>query len=422
MDSLVQSSIETGLFLNSSLSVFGGEFNTSSGFSNLMFVGSNKTSGLNIDWSNNSTVTKLFAANSRLFIGSGIGGEVDGEQFQGVLVYNLNNATFADDQPPRLSSSDSDVVISEFGIFNNTYLVVGGEFDSASDVECSGLCFYNLNESSWESLVDSLSGSVSSFRFINNTLVISGDLRYDNSSYSLFAYDFDSAEQPQQPSHFDSLSQSVNKFILVDNSTSGRMIVSDEYSISGYDGSNWGNLTSFEDGSIITDIAIIDLSASNNNNNGSYFDPNQVLLASGDLQLPIFGYTSVAYYNSTHWLPSLIATHGSGTASVNSIFLNEDISGLYQSGSISAARTESSQTPIPSESNVSKATNSGKMDRGFVVLVSLAAAVGTVSLLGAIGAFLLYKKRGHDYSPLEPRVNETEMLDTVPPEDLLKHI
>lgn len=410
-------SIQTGLFINSSLSVFGGDF-TISDFSNLLFVQDNSSFGIDRAWISDSFISKLFAIDGNLFIGSGIEG---GKSLDGVLIYNLNTSSFIDNQPSDLASNTSSIIVNEFGILNNTYLIVGGEFTSAGNVSCSGLCFYNLNESSWESLIDSFSGSVTGFRFINNTLVISGDLNYDGSDYYLFAYDFNSTKQSEQPDAFDSINQSVNSFILVDNSTTGRIIVTNEYSISAYDGSNWSNITTFENDSIISDISLFEINDSNDSNDEKFFNSNQLLFASGYLQLKTYGYSNIAYYNGSEWVPYLITTDGTSTSTASSIFMNKDISSLFQSGSISSQTSQTSESPSPSSSSSPK-EKSGKMDRGFIVLVSLAVAVGTVSLLGGLAAFILYKKRSHDYTPLEPRVNETEMLDTVPPENLLKHI
>jgi hypothetical protein len=421
-DNFTSGVLKVGVFINDSLSAFGGEFATASDLSNLILVSGNDTSGLDINWDQNSTVTALFALQEKLFIGTSGSGTVHGDDFDGVLIYNLNNDTFQ--SVGTLSDSNGDVQVNGFGYFNDTYLVVGGNFDSAESAGCSGFCFYNMNETSWVQLLDHFSGTVNSFRFINNTLVAGGNFTFEEKSLNLFTYDF-SSNKNEQPSHFTDIRSTVQRFILVDNSTSGRMIISGESFISAYNGSSWTDITGELEGSLINDIALLDLSESNESNNGSFFNSSQILVASGNLNVGSYGYVSVAFFNSTTWLPYLITTEGDSYATVNSIFMNKDISSLFVSGSISNTTHTSpttTSTASSSSSTSGKHQKSGKMDRGFIVLVGLACAVGTMGLLGAAGAFLLFTKRDHDYTPLEPRVNETEMLDTVPPENLLKHV
>lgn len=421
-DALTQSVIDTGLFINDSFSVFGGEFNTSSGLRNLFFLSENDTTGIDVSWNSNSSVTKLFAIDDKLFVGTNGGGSVDDHDFDGVFIYNLNNNSFASSQPDGLSKDSGSPQVNELGYLNNTYLVVGGDFDSAGSVSCSGLCFYNLNDTNWESLVDSFSGTVNAFRFINETiLVVAGDLDFDGDSLKLMTYNFNSTST-DQPDHFSSLDDTVEKFILVDNSTSGRILVSGSNFIQAFDGSSWVSIDEELNNSTINDISLLNISDSNDNNNESYFDNDQVLVASGELNLTTYGYANVAYFNSTNWLPYLIATHENSTATINSVFLNRDISQIYIGGTLTnSTRPTTSSSPSPTSSGSSK-KSSNHIKRGFIVLIGLALAVGTMTLLGLISAFFIFKKKKHNYTPLEPRVNETEMLDTVPPENLLKHV
>ncbi|CCH41530.1 Bud site selection protein [Wickerhamomyces ciferrii] len=423
-EALVESVFNTGLYVNESFSIFGGQFNTSENARNLIFISNNETSSIDVSWNSNASVTKLFAVDDKLFVGTHDGGSVEDHDFDGVFFYHLNNRSFASPQPDGLTKESDVPQVNELGFLNNTYLVVGGDFDGAGSVSCSGLCFYNLNNTQWESLIDSFSGDVKAFRFINETIiVVAGDLELDDHQRKLITYDFNSTDN-QQPDHFDDLDEIVENFILVDNSTDGRIIVSGPNYIRAYDGSQWNFIDSDLNNSTIKDISLLNVSDSNNNNNGSYFDSNNVLVASGHLNITGFGYANVAHFNGTHWIPYLIATHQNSTASIDSIFLNKDISSLYISGTMTNSSQSSTSSSSPSSSSGSDGQRQGShhMKRGYIVLIGLALAVGTMSLIGLIAAFFIFKKRGHQYTPLEPRVNETEMLDTVPPENLLRHV
>lgn len=420
-DTLTHSSFVTGLFINESLAAYGGQFVTSNDISNLILATQGSTDGLDINWEDNSTVTSLFHYQDRLFIGTQGSGSVADNDFDGLLIYNLNNDTF--ESAGSLSNSAGTVVVNGLGIFNNTYLVVGGSFDSADGTDCSGFCFYNMNETSWTQLISDLSGTVNHFRFVNNTLVACGDLDFNGETLHLFTYDFNLTTQ-EQPVHFSEVESSVNTFILVDDSLSGRIIVASDSFISAFDGSSWVNITGDLDGTI-NDIALLELSETNSANDGSYFNSSQILMASGNFTIGEYGYANMALFNSTSWIPYVVVTAGQSTATINSIYLNKDISNLFISGTLTNStrpETTSSAVPSPTSSTSSERNSSGKMDRGFIALVGLACAVGTVGLLGSIGAIFLFRKREQEYMPIEPRVNETEMLETVPPENLFKHV
>ncbi|KAH3684514.1 hypothetical protein WICPIJ_004523 [Wickerhamomyces pijperi] len=426
---LTHSVINTGLFINDTTSVFGGNFTTDNNAVNLILSQNGQTKGFNgLNFEQNSVVTALLAFNGNLFIG------VE-NQTDNLIVYDLKSDSKQINQPQQFSSSDAK--ISQFGVLNHTHLIVAGDFNGVSNVSCSGLCFYNLNQSSWEdSLVkgSSFSGVVNSFQFLNSSLVAAGgDLSYgNNTNLSLFQYDFNktnSSVAQSQPSSFTSFNHgTIVDFILVDNSTSGRMLVStSDNSVYGFNGQQWSELSLdglVSDNSTINSMQLLNLEDGNSNNDGSYFNENDLLFIAGDLTLQNYGYVNVAYFNSTTWLPYLITTNGNQAGSIQSIFLNKDISQTVISGSISSTNTttttSTSPTSSPTESKHQK--SSSKIPRGFIVLIALAMALASVLLIGFFLAWFLYSRKTHHYIPVEPRVNETEMLDTVPPEGLLKHL
>lgn len=433
---LTHSFINIGLFINDTTSVFGGNFTTEDDEMNLITIQNGETNGFNgLSFENDSSVTALFAYQEKLFIG------VE-NQSDNLMVYDLGSNALESTQPQALSSSSSsnDVKINQFGVLNHTYLIVAGDFDSAANVSCSGLCFYNLNQSRWEdSLIEGsdLSGSVTGFQFLNTTLIAGGDLNYGNeTNLSLFQYDFNQtnvSSVQSQPSSFTAFNYgSIVDFILVDNSTTGRIIAAtSENSIYGFNGDQWSEISSkglISDNSSINSIQLLQLeNDANGNSEERYFNKNELLFIAGDLTLETYGYVNVAYYNSSDWLPYLITTNDNEQGSIQSIYMNRDISQTVISGTLTSSTNtnttlSSSSSPSSTTSEAPHRKSSSKIPRGFIVLIALAMALGSVLLIGTFLAWFLYSRETHHYIPVEPRVNETEMLDTVPPENLLKHL
>lgn len=420
------SATTVGLFVNDTFSVFASD-------ESLVILNDNKTTTFNM--SLDSNVLSLFSYRDKLFIGTDQGGEIDNEQFNGLAIYNTALNSFTTES---LKKSAAPVKVENFGILNSTYLILGGQFDSVEsdgdDVLCSGLCFYDLNTSEWTSLMNDFNGTVNHFRFVNETVLVGGGVvTLNGNSLNLFQYDFNSLSKEQtQPENFQELSgKTITKFLLVDNSTTGRIVIAGSNFVSAYDGSSWVAIDSELYNSSVSDIELMQCEEPNSLYNGDYFDNDQVLMASGEFNLDYYGYCNVAYFNGTNWVPYLIVTKDDSVSKVDSIYMNKDMSPLYISGPISStsSNNSSNSTTTPTKpshtshpSNLNKSTKGNKVRRGFIVLIALALAVGTMGLLGLIGAFILFKRNKHDYQPLQPRVNETEMLETVPPQDLLKHV
>lgn len=78
----------------------------------------------------------------------------------------------------------------------------------------------------------------------------------------------------------------------------------------------------------------------------------------------------------------------------------------------SSSSTTSSPQTSPSKGSLVK---SGKINRGFIVLIGLALALGTVVIIGITGVLLALVFNGHSgYEQVDPRADESEMIDTVP--------
>ena len=134
-----------------------------------------------------------------------------------------------------------------------------------------------------------------------------------------------------------------------------------------------------------------------------------------------------------NWTPYFTSETLEASSYNPTIFINRDVSADFNSqiplsnSNMTVTSPQSTSPLSPSSSASSEPNKKSKkknMDRGFVVLIGLALALGTVSVLGIVGVILAYvfKDPEGDYRPIKPRIDENEMLDTVPPEKLMKFV
>lgn len=174
--------------------------------------------------------------------------------------------------------------------------------------------------------------------------------------------------------------------------------------VSAFDGLKWLNIDAnidFDNATRFHDLKLLQLEHSNSLNNGSLFDSNKVLALAGEFKLRQHGAVNVALFNGTQWIPYLFtAGQSNRLGSVYSLLIKD----LF-------AFLSSDELVLPQ-----------RLLDGRIVGISLACALGSTTLLGLlflIPFFMLFR----DPDKLkEQRIQESDMVDAVSPEELLHEI
>ncbi|ODV59979.1 Rax2p ASCRUDRAFT_71449 [Ascoidea rubescens DSM 1968] len=434
------------LWFNESLTVISGDFETTEGISNLLFIqainGSIVYTGLDdfINWQNSSISTINKDKTGRyLYIGTNGDAELlEREISSNIFIYDLFYDNFTVPSPVISDSGESKINALVYSERQNI-LIVGGEFDKASSLDCPNLCFYDLDSNRWNDLSTTTitDGIVYSMNMTSNTkLFITGDLTVENVQGYLASFDFSTSliqinhdlNDPATTSSsitkkrsnileqtFDesdssdiAIPTSVKQFILVDggDSTNDRVLVLGDHYVSAYNTSEWTRLDLLTDElehheSNFTKFRLVNVESEESN---YYFEDNKVLVVTGSIEFTEYGTFSVAFFNGTNWFPYLRTFSADDTDPiVYSILLNKAIS------------SDNKDTSAISHENLAK---------GWIVFISLALAIGTIMLLSLLAVLIaMFKRRKNDYDPnLQTRIEEQEMVQTVPPAELFDHM
>ncbi|CAH2352831.1 bud site selection protein Rax2p [[Candida] railenensis] len=414
------------LFINSSLSVLSGSFNTSDGIENVLLLNANDNSTTSlegtVDW-NDATVQALYGGSDISYLVLGVNGSIsiDGEsQSAGVVFYDLDNKNFSSDlKPAELNTSTSTSLdINILAIHDSdSKLLVGGNFATAGSLDCPGLCIYDIINKRWIQPTSNNSISdgsiVTDLKFYtSDSVLIAGNITFAGSSQTFVTYNFESQTFSSAPSSVNSnISQGIEKFILVDDSSkvSGRMLAFGKDFVSAYDGSSWNNIDdsiTYSASTKFSDMKLLTLESSNSANNETFFDEDQILMLAGSFELSEYGLVNAALYNGTAWIPYAFTTSNdnSGNLGVINSILVKDNFGFTSSSSLGSS--------------------SRFMSKGKVVGISLACAIGStifLSLLYLIPYFALFRKSKDD-SVASQRIHESDMMGAVNPEDLIHEI
>lgn len=301
-----------------------------------------------------------------------------------------------------------------------------------TEPNCTGLCLYNYESKTWSTFLNNtIFGEITQLSFTNSSeLIISG--LFETKEYqSIRLGSFNLTNSTMIPLLSGSEGK-LNSFTVTEDS----IVAWNDTSLFIYRNQEWnitslpGNASSISSVSAIyTDIESNTLNKRgiNNVNNGS------ILLLNGNFNISQYGYLQSLLFDFQKWTPYFIS-ETTNTSNYNPIiFINRDVSTEFNSQSplanvnitVTSPQSTSSQPPSSSASSESKSkSKKKKIGRGFVVLIGLALALGTVSVLGIAGVILAYvfKDPEGDYKPIKPRIDENEMLDTVPPEKLMKFV
>lgn len=425
------------LFINSTLSIIAGKFITQQGnISNLLINNGGSYSTIeNIDY-NNTAINKISVDSNNRFLFISVNGvfTYSNSQKSNVLIYDLKykNVTV----PGLLSKNNGNETASVNSFYydeKTNQLLVGGDFDLASSMTCQTVCFFDLNSNRWEySSHNTFSaGSVVNYMNItNNDLFLTGLFNLNSSSSYFATYDFSKTSFSLETSIYNSNSKiakrdnstygipgAVSQYVLIDGSLGPdyRMLFMGSNYVSAYNTSSWTRLdrlnNELSSSSTFKKLEFINLTTKNSTkkshtSNDYYFGSSQAaLLVIGDIIFNSYGniHVSAAVFNGTNWLPYIYTTSTSGkTAQVNDFMINKAIS---------------------MDSLSSDFFKSLKMDRGWIVFIGLALALGTMMIL-SLGAMLIlfWRRMRNDGGGIHQRIVEGDMLETVPPSKLFNEM
>lgn len=399
--------INAGVFANSTFSVMAGHFRATANnqtFSNLIMLNSGNAQGLpNGSIEEESTFYDLYVNDGVLYAGGDFSGNVSGSPISGLFFYDLNKNEYMSIQPPGVSGDQA--VVTSIEVRPNTdSLVVAGSFEQAGSLACNSLCIYDLSGHRWTTPAAGLTGIVSSMAFIgNDVLVLAGDLEVNNTKVYLAQYDFEASAYSTFGSQSTSLPGPINSFVLNGNKVdsvfaSGLDSSSSNAYVSHWNGSSWNSIDSvIEAGSTVTELSLMELQDSHTAND--VLPVNEVLLISGNIILKDFGNASAVFFDGSSWQPAFLTTMSDGSSGIINSFFSQ------------------------SSTSFSKIATESHMDRGFVVLISLAIAIALTFICVALGLLVAYfRRRSQGYVQAPSRVSEAEMAETVPPVSLFEEM
>ncbi|KAL4888369.1 cortical protein marker for cell polarity-domain-containing protein [Aspergillus ambiguus] len=399
----------TGIYDMSSgrnLTILGGHFTTTTGdgsqVRNLAIIdGSEGTvSGLESGVDSNSTFLTLVVSDDTLYAGGNITGSLGDTEIGGIVVYDLENGTFAETQPPRFTGKT--VTVNSIAARPGSKEVYfAGQFDNAGALPCPGICFYDSEEQQWSRPGAALSGNVLAIRWLsNNNMIAVGDLDVAGNKSVVATYttkgqvwkSFDGASTSDIPgtvTAFTPASTDVSKFWLAGVSDDGSSYLAN------YNGTGFQFADKvFADGTNIRGLEVLPISK--DHENVDLLNDDQILLVTGQLVIPDFGHASAALFNGTVLTPFVLTSTSGG-----------------QPGSMSQLFYE----------NKNPYTRAGDHhSNGIVVLVSFCCALGCVFLIVIAGViFNKIQRRRQGYMP-GPQTDRSTNMQRLPPEYLFNSL
>ncbi|KAH8144735.1 uncharacterized protein LAJ45_11236 [Morchella importuna] len=391
--------VVTGAFYNegsANLTILGGHFTaeaTAGGtVSNLAVINgasNDSVTGFGTEINNSSVVMTLAKVDALLFVGGSIEGTVGSTDVKGVVVWDMSTNALASEQPVGLEG-DAVAVYSINRRPNTQEIFVGGAFSSAGSLPCPSLCVFDNSAKQWTNIGGDVNGTVNIILWLDNdSLLVGGDMTLNNtatylavysaksSAWEAFTGDISNIPGPVQSIAFDSSAK--DSFFI-----SGVTVSDGSAYLMKYGNNNDNKFITVDglgDGSTIRNVQVLELSTEHASTDS--LSSSQSLLVMGSLDLPSFGNASAALYNGSNWTPFLLASKENG-----------------ERGSVASLFSENEQN-----------FNSGrkKLARGFVILISLAIALGLVFLIVVLGVLSSYlRRRREGYSPAPTRASPVE--------------
>ncbi|KAF3484045.1 uncharacterized protein GIQ15_03369 [Arthroderma uncinatum] len=349
-----------------------------------------------------STFMTLAVYKNLLLAGGKVTGRVENSNVNGLVVYDLgNNHKYSSSQPSALDGDNVEVrTIAPRPGTSDIY--VGGMFQSAGSLPCPSVCTLRIDSNQWSRPGTSLRGDVSVLQWAtNDKLLVAGNLTVERNETMLAGYD---AKEQKWSTITGKNSESVSgevRALGLARSDGSRFWIAGKSSTGTtflvlYDGAEFkpvGHL--FGDSTIIEGLQVLPLTKTHEKSD--FLDDNQVLLITGKLQLPSFGFVSGALFNGTTLEPFILSSMSDGRPG--------SISGIF------------------SENKIDVAGHRGQKPRGIVVLISFCIALGCVFFLVLFGVLLnRYRRHKQGYITAPQGTDRKPDLSRVPPEYLLESL
>ncbi|KAI8066107.1 cortical protein marker for cell polarity-domain-containing protein [Thamnidium elegans] len=297
-----------------STTIFGGVFSLPNNIKNIaLYHNNNNTwSGLQgADWT--GQISTMTVNNDLLYVG----GRFKGSISNNFAVFSLSNKSLS--LNPNVQTSDGSPasvnVIRHIPTQNS--MIVGGHFGTVGSLPCSSICALNTGNMQWNNLGSGLIGEVYDFLLIDEKLVTTGNLSLNDSPIHIAQFDFkkntwgpfDTANLPG-PSRALSYDNLTNHLYI-----SGETDKTSNAYLRIWDGHQF-NLPAVElgPGSVISKMTMLPATNDTSKQN--------VLLATGFINLGELGNVSAAFYDGQAWIPYLVTSgaNGDSVASLSSLF------------------------------------------------------------------------------------------------------
>ncbi|KAL5000933.1 cortical protein marker for cell polarity-domain-containing protein [Aspergillus recurvatus] len=403
--------IITGIYDTSSgrnLTILGGHFNLSTNGNtvrNLAILdgGNGSISGLGTEIENNSTFQAFAIASNVLYAGGRVTGTVGKNELDGLVLYDLQNGTIAQEQPSKFNGGNVSVnAIAPRP--NSKEIYVGGHFAAAGALACPGVCYYDTESQQWNRPGVELAGSVLALKWGNaNTLIAVGNLTVAGNQTAVASYStkdqtwkvFEGASSSSIPgtvTAFSPASADMSRFWLAGQSSNGSNFIVN------YDGSSFQPAQEiFDDGTVIHGLDVIPLAS--DHDDSDLLNNDLALLITGQIAVPDFGTASAALFNGTTLIPFVISSASDG-----------------QPGRMSRMFYENSNP---------YARESGHRSNGIVVLVAFCCALGCVFLIviaGVIFNKIQRRRQGYMAAPQATGTDRPTSMRRLPPEYLFNSL
>ena len=304
----------------------------------------------------------------------------------------------------------------------NNSILVGGSYKVEG---CQDICLYDYRSDQWKNFLNgSISGKINQLQFSNegSTLLIGGLLQVDNKTdIQLLSLNLTN----NNLSVIKSGSKPLVSFSLIGQSIDNIIAQTEDDLEQIQNGNVKSILPQLNENSSIAGFTVLSYQ-----NSKKRADTSHIILLDGELNAHDFGTLNSMVYDdaSQEWSPFFVTSGSKDSQNQLPGSFFQDIDNLYLSSSQTVLTSNNSShapvsTPKPTPTKKPSHKKKNKINRGWIVLIGLALALATISVIGLIGAIFSYLFMSHKgYESLKPRINQDEMLDTIPPEKLMKFI